>query len=114
MTGIDLGKFGNTLNYEKLTVGATVKTLTAAEYKVPSTTGASTRQASKCLITVDGTAGTNDIRFTTDGTDPVAATTGHLLQAKQALFLTGFNNIRALKMIREASDAVVHITYFET
>ena len=114
MNGIDLTRFGNTLNYESLTVSNTVKTLTATEYKVLSATGASMKTATKCLITVDGTAGTNDIRFTTDGTDPVATTTGHLLQAKQALFLTGFSNIAKLKMIREGSDAVIHVTYFET
>lgn len=85
--------------YEKLTVSNSVKTLTLAKYSGQQ----------ECLITAEAT---NGLRYTLDGTAPVAATTGHLLPGSGTLRLVGKDMMASLKMIREGgSDAVIHVTY---
>lgn len=86
--------------YEKLTVSNSVKTLTAAKYAGQQ----------GCLITAEAT---NGLRYTFDGTAPVAATTGHLLAGGGTLRVVGKDLMANLKMIREGgSDAVIHVTCF--
>lgn len=98
--------------FETLTVSNSVKTLTASKYAAKSS-GGLYQQASEAAISVDGTAGTNDLRWTLEGTNPVATTTGHKLKAGETLTVSGYDNIKALKMIRDgSSDAVIQVTYF--
>ena len=110
MEGIELPVFDNTIAFETLTVSSTSKALTAAKYR--NAGEGNFKDARVALITIDGTAGTNDIRFTTDGTAPVAATTGHLAQAKKPLVIRGFGNITNFRAIRESSDATIHVSYY--
>ena len=87
---------------ERLTVAATVKTLTGSVYAPAS------GPCTVALITVETAA----IRVTLDGTDPVAGTTGHLVQAGQVIELNGHDEIRCFKAIREAStSAAIECTY---
>lgn len=99
-----------TMGMEKLTVSNSVKQLTFAKHTVQSSTAPDSRKCAKSvLISVEGYG----IRFTTDGTAPVAATTGHPAEAGATFTVNGYQNIVALKMIRETgSDATVTATYF--
>ena len=107
--------FGAPIGYEKLTVSNSVKTLTAGKYRHFSdevAVGATNAlvSARSALITTEAT---NGLRFTLDGTAPVAGTTGHLLAGGSSLTLSGFGSLVNFKAIREsASDAVIHVTYF--
>lgn len=104
--------FTESISYEAVTVSTTAVGLTSSKYKDATEFGRNNARAA--FISVDGTAGTNDIRFTFDGTTPVggATPTGHLLQAKQSYLLKGLGNISKFKMIRDGgTDAKVHVTY---
>jgi hypothetical protein len=52
------------------------------------------------------------IRYTLDGTTPVATTTGHLMAAGDTMMVYGKPAIMKMLMIREAGDSVVAITCF--
>jgi hypothetical protein len=116
-------QFGNTFAFETLTVSSTAggKALTSTKYStktVPNSqaNAAIGRNAKIAIITLDGAAGTNDIRWTTDGTAPVATTTGHLYQSKSAepLVIYGMSNIVNFRAIREGgADGVIQVTYIE-
>lgn len=98
-----------TLGYESFTVSSAVKQGTPAKYIVYANTPEQRRSAKSALITVEGA----DIRFTTDGTAPVAATVGHKVLSGGSFTVNGFQNVAGLKMIRNAAvDATVHITYY--
>lgn len=104
---------------QTLTVDATAGGVgfTAANFSRVSTgTGANsgaTLDARCALITVDGDVETNDIRWTCDGTAPVAATTGHLLQAGDVLTLYGYGNILKFRAIREGgTNGTLQVTFF--
>ena len=86
--------------YEAVTVAGTSKALTAGTY--------STRRYA--LITVE----TAPIRFTLDGTPPVAATTGHLVYAGDQIELDSNEDITSFRAIREtATSATLQVTYSE-
>jgi hypothetical protein len=112
MAVIDTGVFGNCIGYETIAVSNTALGLTPAKYtRVANFGNGSARVA---LVTVIGTAGTNDIRFTFDGTAPVALTTGHVLAAaNDTLIIRGLGNITNFKMIRDGSDTNVTVSYFQ-
>lgn len=99
-----------TLGFETLTVSNSVKQATAAKIRVQA--GSSPdhlKTAKSALFTVETAA----IRFTTDGTAPVASTTGHVVAAGGSFVVNGYQNIVALKMIRDTgSDATVQATYY--
>lgn len=100
--------YGSVVGFETLAVAGTAVTLTASEFLF-----AQTPDANSAFISVDGTAGTNDVRYTIDGTTPVGGTTGHLLQAKQSITIRGANNLRNFKVIREGgSSSTLQVTYF--
>ena len=104
------GQYGPACSSEKITVDNTIKTLTAAKYSNLSLGGVDARSA---YITIEGTAGTNDIRVTFDGTDPVASTTGHLLKASTDLVVYGYQNLAGMKFTREGgSSGTIQVTYF--
>lgn len=72
------------------------------------------------LIWVNGTAGTNDVRMTGDGTAPVATTTGILLKAAQLITMfmdsgADFHQILTdMKFIREGgSDGSLQVEYYD-
>ena len=52
------------------------------------------------------------MRYTLDGTAPVATTTGHLMAAGDTMMVYGKPAIMKMRMIRESGDAVVAITCF--
>jgi len=86
---------------QRLTVSNTALTLT-----IPSDTNG--RPANFALMTVE----TNPVRWTIDGTTPVAVTTGHKLNAGDALELRGQDNLASFKVIRDgAADAALEVTY---
>ena len=101
----------NVLGYEKLTISNSVKQLTAAEYDNVAFPGTEEKaDAQETFVTVEAT---NGFRYTFDGTDPVASTTGHLAAGSSSFTIIGFNAIKKFKAIREGgSDAVIHVTYF--
>lgn len=101
--------FGPAIAYESVTVSTTVKTLTVDKYRWVGGAG-ELYEAREILITAEAT---NGLRYTLEGTDPVASTTGHLLAGGGSVVIKGYQNIAKLKMIREgASDAVIKVTYF--
>jgi hypothetical protein len=88
--------------YESKTVDATAGgvSLTSGTY--------STRRYA--LITVE----TAPVRFTVDGTAPVAATTGHLVNPGDIIKLDSNEDITAFRAIRETSTSgVLKVTYSE-
>ena len=109
MAQTEIPVFGNTLAYEKINADGTVKTLTSANYR-----NVGRIDARAALVTIDGDAAEPDgIRWTTDGTDPVATTTGHFQPAASALVIRGFSNIARFKFTRESGNSIdIHITYF--
>ncbi len=101
----------NSVGRETLTVDNTAGGTQLAS--VPDT-------ARHALINAVGTAGSNDARMTTDGTAPVATTTGVLVKANLTHDwfmhpLGDFHQILVdLKFIREGgSDATFQVEYFD-
>ncbi len=105
---IFLSDRGAAIGYEKLTVSSTAKQLTATKYYVQSATEL-TKMAARAMLTVEG----DKVRYTLEGTAPVAATTGHLLNVGDILWLDSYADVKNLKMIRETTDATVHVTYWQ-
>jgi len=97
------------MGYEKLTVTNAVKQLTVTKYKAQLDALPDLLKTAKTAVI---TSETDSIRYTFDGTDPVAATTGHLLLAGSVLTVHGYANIAKLKMIRVTADATIHVSYF--
>lgn len=94
--------------FEALTVSNSVKQLTTAKHTIV-TAPQVPRTAKLAYITVEGFS----IRWTTDGTAPVAATTGHVQAKDTGFWVYGYGNIKGLKMIRnEGSDATIQVSYF--
>jgi hypothetical protein len=93
---------------ETVTVDNSVLSLTASSYK-PTSGLFAAREAVGALISVEAAS----IRMTLDGTDPVAATTGHLLETGTIVTLTGFNTLRQAKFTREAgASGTLQVTYY--
>lgn len=91
---------------EKLTISTTALGLTALKIKP---TPESMIGATSAFITFEDT-----VRFTLDGTTPVAATKiGHQWFGGTPLQLDGEQNLLALRMVREGgTDVVAYVTYF--
>ena len=91
----------NIFNFETLTVGTTVKSLTSSIYI--DSNGA---YAKKALITIE----TASLRWRCD--DNPTSTVGHLMQPGDILTLIGSANIRNFKAIRTgATSAKISISY---
>lgn len=103
--------FSQASGWEKITVSSTAVGCTAAKIYAYTTNGTTKSDARALLVTVEGTAGTNDIRWRCDGSNPTASD-GHLLKAGQNLIVRGLGNITNFKMIRTSSDSTVSISYF--
>ena len=84
-------------DFETLTVADSVKQVTAAKIGVG------------VFITVETAA----IRYTMDGTDPVAGTTGHVLAVNGTLYIVDRGSVLNLKMIRDTgTSAVIQVTHY--
>jgi hypothetical protein len=110
MPHTEIPVFDNTIGFETISVTNAVKTFTEAQYKNVD----GYKDARVALVTCDGSITNNDgIRWTTNGTAPVAATTGHFLPAAQSLIIRGATNIVKFKAIRETSNSVdIHVSYY--
>ena len=85
--------------YEKVTVGSTVATLTAAKYGVNVKSG---------FITCEDSA----IRFTVDGiTVPTFEGVGHRLEIGQSLYLNKYQVVNFKAVRASATDANLRVTY---
>lgn len=106
---VDIPDYGEPFGYEQLTATTDVQTLTAAKYKNTAKSGAAARPftARLAVITLSGA----NIRYTLEGTDPVASTTGHLLIAGQTLILKGPGKITKFKFIEESGTPVLDVLY---
>ena len=61
------------------------------------------------LVTVDSV---NSLRYTIDGTTPVAGTTGHVLNNGDAITLANFQAMLTFRAVREGgADSKLQITY---
>ena len=88
---------------EKLTVSSSVKTLTSSVYK------SSSYIVHFARIQVQDAA----IRVNFEGTDPVAGTTGDLLNPGDVIEVWGTEDISTFEAIRDTStDATISVTYF--
>lgn len=98
---------------ETLTVSNTVKQLTQTLYdNTAQITTLRNLQRKARGVTVENTSA-NVIRYTEDGTAPVAATTGSLLNPGDIKLLESYESIVKFKMIRDgASDATVNVDYY--
>lgn len=92
--------------FEMLTVSDTALPITAAVH-TPTTDRWKGHQPFYALISTSAA-----IRYTLDGTVPVAETTGHLLSAGSTIEVAGKAAIMKMQMIREAGDSEVAITCF--
>lgn len=111
------------LAFEQITVDATAggKSLTAATFtkiKPTQTVGYGVPpvvvNAKSCFITVEGTAGTNDIRVTFDGTAPTS-TVGHLVVAGSTITIDGTDNMLAFRAIRVGgTSGAISVTYYDS
>lgn len=99
---------------ERKTVSTAAVKLTSTAYTVQQAAAANKYNVPDILpkgaiITVE----TNSIRWTIDGTAPVATTgPGHLAAANDVIYLDSFQKIKEFQAIREgAADAALEVTY---
>lgn len=98
---------------ETLTVSNSVKTLTASAYTYAASGAASGPQlgpksATGAVIQVQA----QPIRFTLDGTNPVATTTGFLAAAGDQIYLNSQQELQSFKAIRDGgTDASCEVHY---
>jgi hypothetical protein len=92
---------------ERIAVDGTVKVLTATLYNpLPEQTS---KQATLARITVEA----QPLRYTEEGTDPVAATTGTLAAASDVIYLKGLSAIQKAKFIRDGgTSSAIEVVYF--
>ena len=101
---------GSAYAHETLAVTNAVKTGTVAIHTPTSVTDATAVKPRAVLITVHA----QPIRYTFDGTNPVAAATGHYAAAGTEIFISGYANVKNFKAIRDGStDAAIGVTYFK-
>lgn len=96
-------------SYENVTVSNSAIGLSASKYgPIEHATLPIRTMARRALITVEG----DQIRWTTDGTTPVGATTGHRANVDDVITLDGFDAIRLFRAIRITADATLRVSYF--
>lgn len=100
--------YSGAFDFETVTVSNVVTQLTGTKYNPIGDVA----DASEAHITVEAT---NALRYTLDGTTPVAATTGHFLAGGASLTIYGGGNIRNFKAVRDGgTNAIIQVTYFRT
>ena len=93
--------------FEKITVGAAVKTLTEGKYTQRDTGRDKDVLAKRVFITVE----TSSLRYKYMGDDP-SSTEGHIARPNSTITIVGTANIKNFKAIRTGStSAVLMITY---
>ena len=98
------------MGFEEISVDATAIGFTQAEWR--SAPGLNARSAYVAVVTLTGTAGTNDIRWTVDGTTPTG-TLGHILVAGDSLIIKGTGNITKFRAIKDGATAgTISVSYF--
>lgn len=101
------------MGFEQITVDGTAVGLTQSKCKPADI---NQRRAHCAVVTLEGTAGTNDIRWTLDGTTPTTdATTGvgNKLVAGNALVIQGLGNLLKFRAIRAGATAgKITVNYF--
>ena len=113
---LDIGVFGQCIGFEQVTVSSTAIGLTPSEYQSVDMGGAFKADARVAVITLEGTAGTNDIRYTMDGTTPTTSI-GHVFVAagspNNSLVIRGLGNITKFLAIRDGgADGILSISYY--
>ncbi len=113
---LDIGVFGQCIGYEQVTVSTTAVGFTPSKYQSVNMGGAFRADARIAVVTLEGTAGTNDLRFTVDGTTPTTSV-GHVFVAAggfaNALVIRGLGNITKFLAIRDlAADGILSVSYF--
>lgn len=88
--------------YEEIAVSSTAKSFTMATAFPDGAVG-----ASLAVVTVEDDA----VRYRDDGLNPTA-TVGHLARVNTGLNVCGENSIRRIRMIRQTTDADVHVSYY--
>ena len=101
-------RYADAYAYEAITVGNTAIGITAT---LLQNSAATENVNHKGVFEVFLSVETNAIRYRIDGTDPTASE-GHPLAAGDKLTVTGYNNIKRLRMIRQSADAAVKVTLF--
>lgn len=103
---------------ETLTVSTAVKTLTAATYGDQSATASTGNQVTsnrRHAIAATITCETQAIRVTTDGTTPVAATTGIKMNVGDTMVLDSYQELVNFKAVRDgASDGTIQVNYYRS
>ena len=94
--------------YDSLAVSSTAVPLDSGDYDNKD----SNANATVALIFCEGTAGTNDVRFTLDGSTTPTSSVGQLLKAGDWLVVRGFGNIKNFLAIRTSADTTLKIQYF--
>lgn len=101
-SAVAIGVGSDAYAYESLTVSTNVMRLTATKV-----TPVGELSARVVVITIEGA----DVRYRYDGTDPTADE-GHLALSGSTFIVAGINNIRRLRLIRDAgTDATLRITF---
>lgn len=118
---VDPQNYGQAIGFEQITVDATAggKGFTVTEYSNVdvSGTGLPKLSANVAKCTLEGTAGTNDIRYTEDGTAPTT-TVGHLAAAgatstSSTFFVRGRSNIAKFRAIRVGgTSGTLTVTFY--
>jgi hypothetical protein len=93
-------------DFEKLTISTTALGGTSSKLLINQAGGVHKR-AVKAFVTVE----TNSIRVRTDGVDPTS-TDGHLFASGSSFTISGEDDVRRMRMIRQSADATVQITYY--
>lgn len=97
------------IGYRKATVSSTARALSWTSFTDGSNTGIPSG-AEFATVYVEGTAGTNDVRWRIDGGVPTSSA-GHLCLAGGSIQIAGADNIAAFQLIVTGSDAAVTVDY---
>jgi len=118
---IDTQNYGQAIGFEHLSitnsVGGTAFTVTKYSHVDVSGTGIPKLNANTAVVMCEGTGGTNDIRWTVDGTAPTASV-GNLAVAgptsNSAIFAVhGRSNINKFRAIRVGgTSGAITVTYY--
>lgn len=98
---------------ERKTVGSSASGLTVASYTVTPSVAANKYGKNDILpqgamLTVEN----QSLRYTIDGTAPVATSLGHLAVAGDVIVLDSYQKVKDFQAIREGgTDSVIEVTY---
>ena len=108
---ITIPGYGEVIGYEALTATGTKAALTATKYIKQADVAAGHMQRPMTARVAVISLSVANIRWTSDGTAPVAATTGHTLIAGQTLILEGAGKIAKFQFIAVSGSPVLDCLY---